>query len=54
MYTADDDFASGFLPLIKSGTPTWPPIREEGPARAHEGAAKALANAAAWGPCKVI
>ncbi len=49
MYTTNDDFAIGFFQFIK---PTWPPISLDGRERAHAGAARTLANAAAWGPCE--
>ncbi len=51
-YTMHADLASGLLQLIESGTPTWPPIRIEGRKRSHAGAAKTLANAAAWAPAR--
>ncbi len=52
MYIIHGDFASGVLQFKESGTLTRRPIRIEGRARAHAGAAKTLANVAAWGPLR--
>ncbi len=42
------------LQIKKSGTLTRPQVSREGRERAHAGATKALAKAAAWGPSEVI
>ncbi len=54
MYAINDDFVSGLLQFVKSGTPTWPPMSAQGRERAHGGATKTLANATAWDSGEII
>ncbi len=42
----NDDFASGFLQFVESGTPTWPPIRIEGREQAQRESSEGAGDAA--------